>query len=127
MAESVLRQEKGAARGRDLFKEIEAVRTRFLDTMETTVLEFDALLGGIESPDFREKALEGIRFRAHKISGTAATLGYPRIGDLARQVETAIDERTASSESREPGMISRLVETLLEEMEQALDERMFGA
>lgn len=107
-------------------EEFEAIRLRYLDTMETTIIELDALLGAIGRPDVQERALEGIRFRAHKISGTAETFGYPRVGQLAHQVETAVDQRARLSASGPTKKIEALVEVLLVEMEQTLDARVYA-
>ena len=106
-----------------LAKEIDAVRTRFLDAMENTIIELDALLQAMGRPDIQDRALEGIRFRTHKISGTAATFGYPRIGELAQQIETAVNQRTSRAGSSQAKRIGVLLTDLLDEMEQALDER----
>jgi len=124
MAEGLMRREREMKLGKELFEQFEAVRMRYLDAMEITIIELDALLGAIDRPDIQEQALEGIRFRAHKISGTAETLGYPRIGELAHDVETAVDQRTSWSGSSQTKKIRALLEVLLEEMEQTLDAHM---
>jgi HPt (histidine-containing phosphotransfer) domain-containing protein len=121
MAQSLIRQEEKMNLGSKLFDEFEVVRARYLDAMETTIIELDTLLGAIDRPDVQERALEGIRFRAHKISGTAATFGYPRIGDLARHIETTLDQRSSRFEPSQTKKVGELLEVLLDEMEQTLD------
>ena len=46
-------------------------------------------------------ALEELRFHTHKLAGAASTYGYTEIGEIARQIETRLDDFIGKGEHDE--------------------------
>lgn len=81
---------------------LQRIRGRYADHLQDhraqlTALVQDALDGADPAP-----AITEIRFRAHKISGTAATLGFQALGETAARCEQSADACLASNASVEP-------------------------
>lgn len=99
-----------------------AVQARFRDRIVERVLEFEGLMQDVEAGRSPALALVSIADLAHKIVGVAATLGYPRAGDLAAEVEQRI--RQGSFAGAAPQVTWRAVqpglEALLDELEAML-------
>lgn len=66
------------------------VRTRYIDLLEERMDSLEVLRDQISQQDKIDEALHQTRFIAHKISGTAATLGFTEIGQLAANTENTI-------------------------------------
>lgn len=98
------------------------LRSRFLDTVEARILEFEAI-GRMVGRDLAPaRALARVRHEIHKISGVAASLGFADLGRLAAALEAQIDAQScrmppdALWASVWPGL-----DRLLDEMEACLD------
>ena len=104
----------------DIQSKLAAVRLRFLESMEETILELDSLSNAL--PEHLEPAevMAAIRLRAHRHAGTAPSLGYVAVGELAGQVEHAVNQWTACQTLDAQHHVLALVEGLLDEMERVL-------
>ncbi|PWE31430.1 hypothetical protein DDZ14_13030 [Maritimibacter sp. 55A14] len=105
----------------ELSRAILQVRARFVETLDTQILEIEELRKSASQPESRETALRGIRERAHRLVGYAATIGFEPIGDRAREVDSYVDEwLSAGAPAGMTAEIDDLIERLLCEMEAAL-------
>ena len=69
---------------------LKVVRKRFLNLLDDRVDELEILRDHIDQQERRQEVLQKTQFIAHKISGTAGTLGFVEIGKLAAQTEETI-------------------------------------
>jgi HPt (histidine-containing phosphotransfer) domain-containing protein len=70
--------------------QLEAIRSKFISLLDDRLDELECLREQIEHEDQRQNALYNIQFIAHKIYGSAATLGLTEIGQLASETEEMI-------------------------------------
>lgn len=96
---------------------IAKIRERFLLSLEDRADEFYDLLEQLAEPGEEEFACTGIRAKAHKLHGLAGTVGFPRIGALAAQLENHIDLIIAGPRPLEVGFVKELLNALLDEVE----------
>lgn len=98
---------------------IEQLRPRFraamaehMDRLEDVL---DALLEGSDARSGLQRAI----FIAHRVAGTAATFGWPDLGDQARRIEEALAAKLALPDCGEGylTMIEDLIEALSAAME----------
>lgn len=66
------------------------VRVRFLEMLDERLGQLTALQTDLHQPHMRAAALEAISAIAHKIAGTAGTLGFERLGLSAIATEDLI-------------------------------------
>lgn len=99
---------------------LDLIRSRYVASLDMTIIELDVLLNAIGSAD-SDRALEAIRSRVHKIAGVAPMLGFSGVGELARQIELALGDRSTSFDPRKAAMVSDRLEQLLNELESCLE------
>ena len=103
----------------DIQSKIIAVRLRFHQSMEGTILDLESLSNALPEHLQPAEVMAAIRLRAHRIAGTAPSLGYVSVGDIAGQVEHAVNQWTSCESLDAEHQVSALVESLLDEMELA--------
>ncbi len=69
---------------------LRAVRIRFIEILDERRSDLEHLRAQIELQADSTNALRETQFIAHKISGTASTLGFPEFGQLASNTEETI-------------------------------------
>lgn len=104
----------------DIFFKLTAIRQRFLESLETTLLELDGLSGLLRSKSDPTAVMLTIRSHSHRIAGTAPSLGYKSIGDLAGEVEHAVDLWNAAQNPGSQDRVYALLESLLNEIDQVI-------
>lgn len=67
------------------------LRLRYLEKARARCDGFDRALEGLESTAADGDALDEIRQSFHKLSGSGATYGFPRVSELGLQGELACD------------------------------------
>lgn len=95
---------------------LSALRLRFLDVLESRMIECEALRDRLEaglSEAERGGAVRAICFAAHKTVGVAATLGFADLGMLSQRVELAVTDYLDRSE---PPTTIRMVISLTDDM-----------
>lgn len=70
--------------------QLKVVRERFITLLEERRNELEVLRDQIDQQDNNVEALQQTQFIAHKIAGTAGTLGFPIFGQLAAKTENTI-------------------------------------
>ena len=108
-----------AANNSVMESELDLIRARYVASLDITIIELDVLLNAIGSPG-SDRALAAIRSRVHKIAGVAPMLGFSRIGELARQIETALEGRATSLDPGKARLVRDQLEHLLDELERCL-------
>ncbi len=100
------------------------IQARFRAMIVDRILMFEALKRAIEVNQQPAQALGAISDLAHKISGVAATLGYPHAGQLAAEIEQAIHDGNVAARSAHQtwNCIQPDLEALMDELESLLDE-----
>ncbi|MEI4485945.1 Hpt domain-containing protein [Frigidibacter sp. MR17.14] len=83
-------------RNRVVTARVAEIRGRFLDVLESRLVELEAARSDLEEDDgidhgYRRQLIEAIRFGAHKTTGIAATVGFPELGRLSQVAELAAD------------------------------------
>src|SRR5690606_29348025 len=71
---------------------IARLRPRYLQTMAEFKGRLDTAARQAASPAAGARPLEDATFVAHRIAGTAANFGWPELGELAMQTESALRE-----------------------------------
>lgn len=66
------------------------VRARFVDELQGRRARIGMLRADLDHAAQPMGALTGIRQIAHKIAGTAATLGFPDLGALAAEIDDTV-------------------------------------
>lgn len=81
--------------------QLQAIRVRFLTLLDDRLDMLEYYRANVGRTDDDQAPLIGIRDIAHKISGTAGTLGFQALGTDAARVENAIID-----ELKQPGLVS---------------------
>ncbi|MGR3839785.1 MAG: Hpt domain-containing protein [Cognatishimia sp.] len=97
------------------------IRERFIGSLEGRIDQFCGLLERLENPQTEESACQDIRAEAHKLHGICGSVGFPRMGALAAQLEQHVDSVIAGPRPLNTDFVDELLNTLLDEMEQSLD------
>ncbi len=99
-------------------------QARFRAMIVDRILVFEAMKNAIEANHQPAQALGKIADLAHKISGVAATLGYPYTGQLAAEVEQAVRDGDVAARSTHQtwSCMQPNLEALMDELESLLDE-----
>lgn len=105
---------------KDIQSMFAALRLRFQELMEKTILELECLSNTLPGHSDPAVVLETIRVLAHRLAGTAPSFGYVSVGDQAAQLEDAISHWTSCQSVNTEDHISALLESFLEEMERSL-------
>lgn len=107
----------------DLPASLHAVRARFVDLILPRLVTLEGLRADLASSSDSHAALAGIGSLCHKIAGVAATLGFPHAGDLAGEIDAAIDAGLAAGGTADVvwRQIDPALEALMDELESTLD------
>jgi HPt (histidine-containing phosphotransfer) domain-containing protein len=70
--------------------QLETIRAKFISLLDDRLDELECLREQIDHEDKRQNALYHIQFIAHKIYGSAATLGLTDVGQSAAKTEETI-------------------------------------
>lgn len=98
------------------------LKEKFIDTLDSKIADLDRLMQYLENPELAERACREIRTRVHKIHGTAGTMGFPRMGALASQLENFIDKLFNAGPVTDTKFVGELLDSLLDEMESAVED-----
>lgn len=91
------------------------VRERFLERLGDRCLEIETLMLAIDEQGLQQRLIAG---RAHKTAGVAPTLGFEDLGKVALDVEGRLSKPLDADGWAD---CRQRIETLLDEMELALD------
>lgn len=91
------------------------LRARFVGELETRILQIEAASLRLRRDPGDAAARDFLQRDCHKIAGIAATLGFPRLGEIAATIDRQLCDGVAWAG------VHALVETLMDEMEGALD------
>jgi len=83
---------------------LEKIRTHFLTELEKQYLEVEMLRGRLDQVADPSETCYTIGRICHKIAGTAATLGFPDLGNIAAE----IDDFVASNDAKRPETLSEM-------------------
>jgi len=101
---------------------ISKIRAKFLEGLEDRANLIEELLEAVAMPELTERACIGVRAHAHKLHGLAGTVGFPRIGALAAQLEHHIDTLIAGPRPIDASFVDELAQSLLAEIDARLDD-----
>ena len=71
--------------------QLDVIRTRFIAALTERLDRMERWRDIVDEDRKCREPLMSIRMDAHKTVGVAKTLGFPELGSLAREVETALD------------------------------------
>ncbi|MEH6359728.1 MAG: Hpt domain-containing protein [Amylibacter sp.] len=100
--------------------QLETIRAKFIALLDDRLDELEYLRELIEQDGQRQKALQQTQFIAHKIYGSAGTLGLTEIGQLAAKTEETIIQYL-SGKSNSPTLqdTKRVIDTFLDNTAEA--------
>ncbi|WP_289042843.1 Hpt domain-containing protein [uncultured Aliiroseovarius sp.] len=98
---------------RELDDAVSSIQSKYLKNLSSKIECFERLLIRIENNNEVSSALIEIKENSHRIYGIGATLGFERLGEIARRVEATAAELSQATSNREN--LRRLV-LLVEEM-----------
>ena len=97
------------------------IKDRFISSLDGRIEDFCSLSERLEDPATEESACLDIRAEAHKLHGICGSVGFPRMGALAAQLEQHVDSVLAGPRPLNTDFVDELLNTLMDEMEQSLD------
>lgn len=77
------------------------VRARFVTMLNDRADTLKQVHSAMAGDDLSSKDRDALRFISHKLSGTAATLGFDALGDLARTVERMVSDTSDAVETED--------------------------
>lgn len=108
--------------GERIVAALEPVRRQFRLVTAARILEIEALRGSIMARDKVDISVARVARLAHMMSGTAATLGFARLGSLAARLELRLDPVTQPQSAIERWAAAQDdLDDLLDAMEAVLD------
>lgn len=96
------------------------IRQRFLQNLDTHADGIFRLLEALGKPETDRATCSEIQAIAHKLHGTAKTVGFDEIGIKAAKLENCADQALSATGAPDVGEVRNLVEDLLDEIEEAL-------
>jgi HPt (histidine-containing phosphotransfer) domain-containing protein len=102
-------------------QDIQRVRAKFIDSLLDRILLFETVTVAYAQTGDHEKALKDISWAAHKITGIAGSLGFPDIGEQARQIEQIIGVGVKAPNPDTMRCVAPILETFLDNLEELLD------
>ena len=101
---------------------LDLVRRQFMDQMEMRIIELETLFQRCRTAGTTPKECREIRDISHKLAGLAPSLGFSKIGNSARIVETLADTaQQGSGDVTAENPLFLHLEHLLDVMEASLD------
>lgn len=100
---------------------IQRVREKFIDSLLDRILLFETVAVAYAQTGDHEKALKDLSREAHKITGIAGSLGFPDIGEQARQIEQIIGDGVKVPNPDLMRCAAPVLETFLDNLEAILD------
>ncbi|SDN45169.1 Hpt domain-containing protein [Lutimaribacter pacificus] len=102
---------------------IDGLRAKFLRDLDERIFTFEEAMARLRAGRDGAEAMRHIHRLAHRQAGIAPSLGFPRIGELSREVETGIAAALAAPEDAHKQRVWRAsLELLVDEMERHLPE-----
>ncbi|WP_434288771.1 Hpt domain-containing protein [Celeribacter sp. SCSIO 80788] len=114
LSDSAIRQRLAEAIGR--------TRQNFIDDLIVKIPEIEGLQARINARSNDRDALDQLGFLTHRMSGIAATVGFPEIGERAGEIHDVLSHFDQSD--RQLVGLSQQLETLLDLMEDAIVDEM---
>jgi len=99
-----------------LAQTINAMRPKFVAQTAERLDRFEVLRDRLETEGSQTAILDELRIGAHKMSGLAAMLGWPDLGDLAGKVEVAIEKAAGGGVQPDQSCLIEVLDDLLGEM-----------
>lgn len=84
------------------------VRARFVEELQERFRRVQELRLHLEQHPSSTEPLTGIGQIAHKIAGTAATLGFPELGSISAQVDDAVAARAGTPDEPDAALTARI-------------------
>ena len=107
---------------RNLQPALDAIRVKFLASLETRLAELDALTTMIKSGDKGSRVWEEVRLRVHRIAGVAGSLGFSALGARSARLDTAIEQYIAEPSSADEATILAALDDLLDDIDAILED-----
>ena len=99
------------------------LRIRFRDRLIERILDLEALTQQLRNLGATRSQLDEIVMIVHKLAGTAPSLGYKELGQLARDIESeTLQGLKLESPQTVWNQISTSLERLLDHLESLIDE-----
>lgn len=107
----------------EMESQLARLRGKFISSLIERILTFEEMKRELQSDCNSAAALQAISGLSHKITGVAATLGFPAIGALSSEMERRIGDGLAKGVSVHETWCDALpvLEELLDEMEGLLE------
>ncbi|MDK3016741.1 Hpt domain-containing protein [Pseudodonghicola flavimaris] len=112
-----------AARAAQLDAGLARIRARFVESLSDRIDALYEHLDALQDIEGWTAATAALRAQAHKLHGICGSVGFPRIGERAAQLEHRIDSLTDLSGPQVRDELRELVNRLLDEMERSLDAK----
>ncbi|WP_050523583.1 Hpt domain-containing protein [Pseudorhodobacter wandonensis] len=96
------------------------IRQRFLQSLDTHSDGISRLSKALGKPDTDQETCAEIRTIAHRLHGTAKTVGFDEIGTKAANLEICVSQALSATAVPDVNKVRRLLEDLSDEIEVAL-------
>jgi membrane dipeptidase len=113
-----LQRERGPST-KTIEETLEIARRQFLSTARGTLEAFDQLSAQLAVQPTAEQLLTPLRRELHRLNGSAATFGFPRLGRMAAALEGAVKKWAADpalDRDRRAPIVARFARALREEL-----------
>jgi diguanylate cyclase (GGDEF)-like protein len=97
---------------------LEELRRLYLGEVQGALVLFEQLLNELEADPRAAEALATLRGRAHRLKGSGGSYGYPRLSELAGEMEEALQGQGPLT-SPKMGRVRALLREMKEELRQA--------
>ncbi len=96
------------------------IRQRFLQNLDSQADDIFRLLEALGNPDTDRPTCAEIRSIAHRLNGTAKTVGFEDIGVKSARLENRVEQALAATGVPDVRAVRQDLEDLLDEIEETL-------
>ena len=102
-----------------LAKALAEARAQFTERLVPQIVEVERLQAALDDPAQAADAIGALAFLVHKISGVAATVGFPELGTRAAELDGQLQRLLRMPQPKVPAGLAVMLDPLMDLMEAA--------